>query len=284
MSGIPPHFGTNWNENINRSLNKRLSGTRLGVEVVVALLTTFFHFWNARRGARGGMVSIPASYASNFHTASMSGTAHPKFGISVSNERSYADNNIVNTPKMPTANMWKTVKGICEGTITGNREVVYSIMHHALSLLHAEEVLNSLSDTHSKVCRRFSFNIKDVEREEFSADDIKRLKTVLASFSMQLVNVPRDGDCLFFSIALHVQHILSEMGPNTELVQHLHSHNINSHSCSVQLLRNLLVDEWIMNKQDYQPFFQSDSLIKMPNSTGTWVCMQPPLVMLCYSD
>lgn len=257
LSGIPPHIGMNRNENLHRSLNKRLSGTRLGVEVAVALLTTFFHFWNARRRGGGGMVSIPASYALNFHTSNVA--VSPKFGIGVSNDRSYTDDNMLKTPKTLAGDMWTAVKGICEGTITGDREVVYSIVHCALSLLHAEEVLNSLSDTHSRVCRLFSFQIKDAAREEASTDDSKRLQSVLASFNMQLVNVPRDGDCLFFSISLYLQRILSEMDPNTELVQHLHSLNITSDSCSVQLLRNLLVDEWIMNKQDYQPFFQTDN-------------------------
>ena len=42
LSAVPPNFGTNRNENLHHSLNRRLSGTRLGVEVAVALLDTFF--------------------------------------------------------------------------------------------------------------------------------------------------------------------------------------------------------------------------------------------------
>ena len=42
LSDIPPHFGTNRNENLHRSLNERLMGSRLGVETTVALLQHFF--------------------------------------------------------------------------------------------------------------------------------------------------------------------------------------------------------------------------------------------------
>lgn len=114
LSGIPPHIGTNRNENLHRSLNKRLSGTRLGVEVAVAMLTTFFHFWNARHGGGGrgggggGIVSIPASYAS---TADV--TVSPKFGIGVSNDRSYTDDNMEETPKTLAGDIWTAMKGIC---------------------------------------------------------------------------------------------------------------------------------------------------------------------------
>ena len=47
---------------------------------------------------------------------------------------------------------------------------------------------------------------------------------------------------------------------NSELIQHLDAHGIHVHSCSVHSLRHLLVDEWVANKQEYEPFFQSDNI------------------------
>ena len=49
LSGIPSGFGTNRNENLHKIINKRLSGNRLGVQLAVALLSTFFHSWNLKR-------------------------------------------------------------------------------------------------------------------------------------------------------------------------------------------------------------------------------------------
>ena len=40
----------------------------------------------------------------------------------------------------------------------------------------------------------------------------------------------------------------------------MHAHTIHVHSCSVHSLRCLLVDEWVANKQEYEPFFQSDNI------------------------
>ena len=42
LSDIPPSFGTSKNENLDRSLNARFSRNKLGVEVAVAILATFF--------------------------------------------------------------------------------------------------------------------------------------------------------------------------------------------------------------------------------------------------
>ena len=52
LSGIPSGFGTNRNENLHRMLNKRLTGNRLGVQLAVALLSTFFHSWNLKRSGQ----------------------------------------------------------------------------------------------------------------------------------------------------------------------------------------------------------------------------------------
>ena len=52
LSGIPSSFGTNRNENLHRMLNKRLAGNRLGVQLTVAHLSTFFHSWNLKRSGQ----------------------------------------------------------------------------------------------------------------------------------------------------------------------------------------------------------------------------------------
>lgn len=94
LSEIPPNFGTNRNENLHRSLNKRLSGTRLGVEVAVALLATFFHVWNSRHGVSNKTTSVWASYISDFLSTDVRVTTAPKFGIGVSSERSHSYDNV----------------------------------------------------------------------------------------------------------------------------------------------------------------------------------------------
>lgn len=82
LSGIPTRFGTNRNENLHRSLNHRLAGHRIGVELAVALLSVFFHTWNAKRSEQGN-TSICASFLkySPDSTATSSSTPKHDFGI-----------------------------------------------------------------------------------------------------------------------------------------------------------------------------------------------------------
>ena len=58
LSDIPPSFGTSKNENLHRSLNARFSGNKLGVEVAVAILATFFHLWNSKHNGSDILSSI----------------------------------------------------------------------------------------------------------------------------------------------------------------------------------------------------------------------------------
>lgn len=101
----------------------------------------------------------------------------------------------------------KGISELKEETCSRGREFIYSILHYSLSLLHSEEVLNSLSDTHSKVSRVLPFSIKDTGGQQDSADDMKRLENILSSFNMQQIDVPRDGDCLFSAVVLHLKHV-----------------------------------------------------------------------------
>ena len=50
LSEVPAGFGTNRNENLHRSLNRWLSGHKIGVDLV-ALLSTFFHIWNIKHSS-----------------------------------------------------------------------------------------------------------------------------------------------------------------------------------------------------------------------------------------
>jgi len=61
LSDIPPGFGTNRNENLHRSLNHRLAGHRMGIDLALGLIATFFHTWNAKRSGLGD-IAITASY------------------------------------------------------------------------------------------------------------------------------------------------------------------------------------------------------------------------------
>ncbi len=74
--------------------------------------------------------------------------------------------------------------------------------------------------------------------------------------------VPRDGDCLFYSVALHLQRMLHKQGSfEPELMDYIHSLGFNSGMNvdeMVVLLRRLLVDEWLTQRNRYISFFGTE--------------------------
>ena len=76
---------------------------------------------------------------------------------------------------------------------------------------------------------------------------------------MQQIDVPPDGDCLFSSVVMHPKQMFAK-DSNSDLIQQLSAHGIDVHNCNVQSLRCLLVDEWIANKVEYEPFYNGHNI------------------------
>lgn len=266
LSDIPPHFGTSKNENLHKSLNARFSGNRLGVEVAVALLATFFHLWNSKHNDNINLSCI-AQYLDYKCKTGKENLQHAidhstKFGIGISSGRSFVLDNIVASGKNDANKAWDVLKEIC---VTQKvNETVYHILHNALCLLHSEEILNRISHTHAKISRILPTKLaghEQVHEQVQLHSDINdsRLDNVLLSFGLQKSEVPSDGDCLFTSVVLYLEQVFSHNN-ESDLIFYLHSIGITSENCDVLLLRALLVDEWLLNQQDYQSFFADASL------------------------
>ena len=52
LSDIPPSGGTHGNEALHKTLNKSLKRSRIGLELALAFLGTFFYKWNERKLSR----------------------------------------------------------------------------------------------------------------------------------------------------------------------------------------------------------------------------------------
>ena len=83
--------------------------------------------------------------------------------------------------------------------------------------------------------------------------DDSRLDNVLLSFGFKKWEVPSDGDCLFTSVVFFLEKVF-KLNNENELISHLQSISITSDNYDVLLLRALMVDEWLLNHQDYQSF------------------------------
>lgn len=283
LSGIPPHFGTNRNENLHRSLNKRLSGNRIGVELAVAVIATFFHAWNQRRSGEENISTVASflrTLTDNIQkcTDTVSPIVRPsfptaqKFGIGISCQRQYSE-ECMGTAFSTEWSQDTAMQTMCKisgcqslllepQTVTDNTitsDNIFLILHNAMSWIHLTQKLNQLSDTHAPITRLTTCSLgylQNLEKEPDERIHEKRLGSVLESFQLQMVDVPRNGDCLFHSVACHLQHCLED--GDEQLLVHLQSLNIHASMSNCEIvkqLRALLVDEWLSNRTEYQPFF-----------------------------
>ena len=156
LSNIPPNFGTSRNENLHRLINYRLAGHHIGVELAVALLSVFFHTWNAKRNRKAN-ISVCASYDRS--TVSNISSKH-HLGIGISAERYYLEKEL-GTAFNGTHDTKTVVEQIQE--VSNNPQPLFEhleerspctfdaiigILHYAASCEMLEDTIDSLSDAH----------------------------------------------------------------------------------------------------------------------------------------
>ena len=269
LSDIPAHFGTNRNENLHRSLNSRFSGSRLGIEVAVALIAVFLHQWNSKHDGKSTSTVVQQLLSNlSLQIDDDQSAAIQKMGIGVSSKRSYSSDNIKGSGKFFHDSTWSTLQKIDKhidscGNVNFSEETVYSILHDAMALLHSEEVLNNMSDSHAPVNRILPFHdqcgfLRTQELANKGDENaVERINNVLISFGLKKLDVPMDGDCLFSAVLLHLDMVFHQ-NTDTDLIEHLLSIGIDQTTVSITLLRDLMVDEWVANSLQYKPFLTDD--------------------------
>ena len=280
LSGIPVNFGTNRNENLHRSINHRLAGHRIGIELADALLSVFFHMWNMKRSGKSN-TSMCSSYLSYNSTDTQIGNSH-HLGLGISAERMYSEQHLGtafchSNDTMEVMGQIEKLKNTLPPSEPPEKlqtqlttiKSILNIMQLALSCVSLEDTIHSLSNTHPKVSRvtpSLSSLIKEqVITVNGAADDenlhSKRLANVLESYQLDTIDIAKDGDCLFSSVATYIKQICtSPITLPESLLDHLQiigisGNQITSGITLVPYLRELLVHEWLANQCEYQPFF-----------------------------
>ena len=91
-----------------------------------------------------------------------------------------------------------------------------------------------------------------------SIDEHDRLHNIASSFGFDIVQTMGDGDCFFTSVSFQLLQILSSDQCPTQHRSFLHSLGITSDLAVNDLsrrLRELVVNEWILNQNEYRSFF-----------------------------
>ena len=299
LSNIPCGFGTNRNENLHRSINKCLSGHKIGVDLAVALLATFFHMWNIKRTTKqrvSPMGSFYMSLAQHFEKCIEKGEKTKqipdcgyRFGIGISHSRQFSADELGTAfdGKLKRGGildeLWRIQEMLndLQTNFTQQQSVdeakradLLKILLFAMQCLYVEDILNGLSDTHPPVGRIIPCQLDHVCKASTEGNldpDVHqgRLQSVLTSFNLKSVEVPPDGDCVFHSVIRHLQLVYSfSTSEHKDFLHHLQSLGYSQESSiahNILLLRRLLVDEWLSNRNEYQPFFtgkdfESDAL------------------------
>ena len=208
LSGIPPGFGTERNEQLHRLLNRSMitGATRISVELAVAILTVLFYYDSSRTAA--------AKHECN----SKVGCAVP---IEACTRKSTEEENSYSFPFAAASNVLNThdqVNDITQHTISNDDNVIFI----------AENIEDVYTEFVSKVILNRGFKTLDllalvnmpdvlsdssmfVQEDDTTVDGfVEVLNRNLAAFDLEIEEVIGDGDCAFRSLAKQIVKVSTE--------------------------------------------------------------------------
>ena len=288
LSDIPPGCGTERNENLHKCLRKSACNVRIGVHIAVALFTTFLYVWNEKRkaGAAGKKFKVVPVIDSSDKLTVAKDKVDEKFGVGVSSERSF--NAHVDTIPSSYCDLfadcnWDAKEHDLEDILENSdfileKDDVKNILDKATNLASVVENLErsngpnrTLNTDHLNLMSNpalFAFGtcIKKSGKEEAS---VECLYNTLASYNMEFVKSPPDGDCFFTSVIFGLKQIVSSK-KYEKYTDYLYSLNLSFEelTTTVLQLRSLLVDEWLAHASEYKNFItsQETSFQQLANS------------------
>ena len=285
LSNIPPGIGTNRNEALHRFLNPYFnSKTRLGVQTGYALLCVLFWLHNKKISSKATSICSSISHDHTYIKKEL-------FGV-VSKEQS---------PQSPSANFWgsKPLMTFEESEEAINdiedfADSSDSISSKFTTTLDAKVIIDDALNTTRMIdsCGRLFCNspllkneflpfiddcnrglphdnLLDSDNAGIQSSDHgtneQRLNDVISVCGMTKIPVAKDGNCCFFSVASALK-VLYTNANTPELKDQLKSlpvdveGNIGSTSL---LLRQLVYEEWVKFKEQYQDYLVGSSLTNL---------------------
>ncbi|KAJ7376194.1 hypothetical protein OS493_036308 [Desmophyllum pertusum] len=228
LSDIPPSGGTHGNEALHKTLNKGLKRTRIGLELALAFLGMFFYKWNerklSRKNSRQKRCNFIRPVEMYFEQTAIIPEEAENFGASLS-----------------IGEITQAADCDFSDDISDAGDVVNCINY----------LLEESSDTSSD-----DFHSSDDQNEEENQEDCSdSLSNVCVAGIIQLAS----------NFALLTTMILQQLNNEaltSEGKTHLESIGVittsNLHVKEIATaLRRVIVDEWLVNKDHYEPFLTS---------------------------
>ena len=235
LSDIPTGCGTNKNERLHRKLRKIAGRSKLGVKLAYALFTRAFHLINTeideKQGSKKEVVeTIDVEENFGFYK-NANRSVLPADILSFNESKSDQDNlmleAIINRADF-SSKIYNNIKG------------------------------NGLDELESHDFRRSLLVFQSMNKEHntnHSSQSILDQRAENMGFKRQ--PSPKDGDCFFFSLALQISNLLTTCDEKVEeQFNKLGIKNQQSITEIARRLRQLVVQEWLSNSEQYQHFVQ----------------------------
>ena len=296
LSNIMPGRGTNRNERLHRDLNQIVSSSRYGVELGYALITCTFHRHNEKiRCNREKRSPKPIIAVTDTHDSA----TLERFGLDTACSRTESMPEAHTSEVQQTTTLndipytlfnakmnFVLSRSVEDDYDESTSEDNSSGDRNEDSILTREEAIAILrqSITHYYILRELFQGSKTITLDKLnilfisflsivknfsgarsqSVADEKSLVNLLSQWNFQRVEVPKDGNCIFSSVAMAlmervqrndiaVMTILQQLGISSDSTNQLEMHTIS------RVLRTLVVQEWLGEHSDYyQNFVTAD--------------------------
>lgn len=296
LSHISPSGGTGRNEGFHRVLNKTLKKSRIGIQLAVALLGVFFYTWNEKQlsgDKTKKTIRVVPPIESHFERPENSHlNGHEVFGLVDYSHLSGAetcandadDVTEANSPGDMMSKLNECLNGEHLSDSSSDDGDMYSYCAKdspvKSQLPFAESQKRTLIDYSRSMEELCSYVESAGKFEKFQPKHVLFAKSgltllnsdlpskrqsssldgVLANYNMARVNIPGNGNCFFQSVAHAIENtIIPNQTISREVINHLDSLgllDVGNDICGK--LRNLVVDEWLTNPDQYKPFLTGE--------------------------
>lgn len=269
LSDIPPGYSTSINESLHQKINNLFAGAKMGPELALALLTVFFYAWNSRRKntINGLPIVEPLSSAPIDNECGF--PFKEGFGMGMPAEKNIPE-PVGYDQSEPQSEQTRTVA------------------KRAMSMLRLYNFLNILTNNGSGVNWYDLFFHNEILGYVFKKPGSSQgnqcetnyeakkshFDGIAARFGMELVPMPKDGNCLLRAVAFTISQRFSSVSPTLSTACQQYADLGIDRTCTIehitQTLRRLMTNELKKNKTGYLPFLQNITETQYDNIVRTF--------------
>ena len=255
LSGIPPGYSTSINESLHNKINNLFAGAKMGPELALALLTVFFYSWNSRRKNKINGLPVVEPLSSAATKDSKGQCDYPpkeQFGLG-SSVKDFSAPVVVDD---------------VQNEVSENNDTVSK---RAMAMLRLHNFLNGAAKNesglnwydlffHNDILRYVCKNHVSSHDKNYEQNQTSSIFGIAARYGMEIVLMPKDGNCLLRAVAFTISQRFSTYAPTLSTCQHYVDLGINQDSTIddiTKILRSLMTNELRRNKNAYLPFLQN---------------------------